>query len=114
MHQKVEDLSFSPCETYLITYRYLVHPNLDPDDAIIVWDIRSGAKLRNFPLKNPLEIKFQVQATIILEDSKQKKQVEKVIRGRVKAYAYDGDSSSGYFTIEEGSIIHDRVTDSIF
>ena len=110
MHQKVEDLSFSPCETYLITYRYLVHPNLDPDDAIIVWDIRSGAKLRNFSLKNPLDLKFQVQATITLEDSKQKKQIEKVIRGRVKAY--EGDSSSGYFTIEEGSIVHDRVEPS--
>lgn len=106
MHQKVEDLSFSPCENYLITYRYLLHPNLDPDEAIIVWDIRSGAKLRKMSLKNPLDLKFQVQAVIHYED-KQKKQIEKVVRGRVKAY--EGDSNSGYFTIEEGTTIHEKV-----
>lgn len=103
LHQKVEDLAFSPCERYLITYRYLVHPNLDPEKAIIIWDICSGAELRNFPLKNPLDLKFQVQATVLIEE-KQKKPSEKVIRGRIKAFEEDGDT--GVFSIEEGTVIH--------
>lgn len=106
MHQKVEDISFSPCENYIITYRFQYHSALNPAEAVIVWDIRTGARLRAFELKNPLDVKFQVQATVSVPD-KSGKLVEKTIRGRVKAY--DGDSSSGYFTIEEGNVIHERV-----
>ena len=110
MHQKVEDVSFSPCENYLITYRYLPHPTLNPAEAIVVWDVRTGAKLRQFELKNALDVKFQVQATVTInlgDDKDKKKSVEKVIRGRVKAFS--GDSSGGYFTIEEGNTIHENV-----
>jgi len=109
MHQKVEDISFSPCENYLVTYRYQVDPAMNPEEAIIVWDIRSGAKLRTFSLKNPLEEKFQVQATIIFEDKQKKdekkKIQEKVIRGRVKSY----NAKTETFSIEEGNVVHDGV-----
>eukprot|EP00428_Durinskia_dybowskii_P071191 CAMPEP_0170401292 /NCGR_PEP_ID=MMETSP0117_2-20130122/24947_1 /TAXON_ID=400756 /ORGANISM="Durinskia baltica, Strain CSIRO CS-38" /LENGTH=772 /DNA_ID=CAMNT_0010658085 /DNA_START=24 /DNA_END=2342 /DNA_ORIENTATION=- len=106
MHPKVEELSFSPCENYLITYRFTYHENLNPAEAIIVWDVRTNTKLRSFDLKNPLDVKFQVQATVSVDGPGGKK-VEKVIRGRVKAY--EGDSSGGSFTIEEGNTIHERV-----
>lgn len=106
MHQKVEELSFSPCEKYLVTYRYSYIPELDPAEAIVVWDIRSGRILRSFELKNPLDAKFQVQATVI-EEKTPNKRVERVIRGRVKSY--EGDAVSGYFTIEEGNTTHEKV-----
>ncbi len=112
MHQKVEDLSFSPCENYIVTYRFTFNPQLDPAQAICVWDIRTGVLLRSFELKNPLDPKFQVQATITVEEKsadkeKAPKKVDRVIRGRIRSY--EGDSSHGYFTIEEGNAVHERV-----
>jgi translation initiation factor 3 subunit B len=106
MHQKVEDLSFSPCENYIVTYRFTFNAQLDPAQAICVWDIRTGVLLRSFELKNPLDPKFQVQATVSIEEKGKK--VEKVIRGRIASY--EGDSNGGYFTIEEGNTIHERVS----
>lgn len=114
MHAKVEDLSWSPCENYLITYRFLFNPQLDPSQAICVWDIRTGALLRSFELKNPLEAKFQVQAVIEekpsdkdLAKDKNAKKTERVIRGRIRSY--EGDSDRGFFTIEEGNTVHENV-----
>jgi translation initiation factor 3 subunit B len=106
MHPKVEELSFSPCENYLITYRYSFHADLNPAEAIIVWDVRTNAKLRTFELKNPLDVKFQVQATVNVEGPGGKR-VDRVIRGRVKSY--EGDSSGGHFVIEEGNTVHENV-----
>ena len=106
MHPKVEELSFSPCERYLITYRYTFHPELNPSEAIIVWDLRKNTKLRSFDLKNPLDVKFLVQATVTV-DAPNGKKVERVVRGRVKAY--EGDQSGGMFTLEEGNTVHERV-----
>jgi translation initiation factor 3 subunit B len=107
MHPKVEELSFSPCENYLVTYRYTYHADLNPAEAIIVWDVRTNAKLRSFDLKNPLDLKFYVQATVSVDGPGGKK-VDKVIRGRVKAY--EGDNSGGTFTIEEGNTTHEKVS----
>jgi uncharacterized protein with WD repeat len=113
MHTKVEDLSFSPCENYLITYRYTYHPSLSPD-ALIVWDIRTGDKLRSFELKNPLDTKFHVQATITEtkttnEGKEDMKKIvrDRLVRGRVKDYK--PDSMGGVFTIEEGNTIHEDI-----
>jgi len=112
MHAKVEDVSFSPCENYLTTYRYTYHPSLSPE-AIIVWDIRTGEKLRAFELKNPLDIKFHVQATItetkvtMTADMEKKVVKDRTIRGRVKDYRED--TMGGMFTIEEGNTIHEEV-----
>lgn len=105
MHPKVEELSFSPCEKYMVTYRYSFQQNVDPAESIIVWDVRSQSKLRAFDLKNPLDVKFQVTATV--EQKVGSKTVERQARGRVKAY--DGDSSGGLFTIEEGNTVHKDV-----
>mmetsp|Transcript_20849 Transcript_20849/g.35345 ORF Transcript_20849/g.35345 Transcript_20849/m.35345 type:complete len:781 (+) Transcript_20849:34-2376(+) len=111
MHPKVEELSFSPCENYVITYRYAFHEGLNPADAIIVWDVRTNAKIRSFELKNPVDLKFQVQAIIPpsqdANPNSKAKRTDQVVRGRVKAY--EGDSSGGLFTIEEGNTIHEKV-----
>lgn len=114
MHPKVEELSFSPCEKYLITYRYTYNADLNPNEAIIVWDVRTNAKLRTFDLKNPLDVKFQVQATIAPPaDATGAKKVDRVIRGRVKSYDVD-HNGTGSFTIEEGNTIHEKVpTDKV-
>lgn len=52
-HPGVEGIAFSPDERFLLTYRL----NGDPSakDAIIVWNIREGTKLRNFGLKDPFD-----------------------------------------------------------
>jgi translation initiation factor 3 subunit B len=112
MHPHVEELSFSPCENYLITYRYSFHAGLNPAEAIIVWDVRTNAKLRTFDLKNPLDVKFQVQATITPAAETNAppgapRKADRVIRGRVKSY--EGDNSGGTFCIEEGNITHENV-----
>eukprot|EP01038_Epipyxis_sp_PR26KG_P010302 gene10302-13848_t len=105
-HAKVEELSFSPCETYLVSYRiHTFAPNLNPSESIIVWDIRSGSKLRSFEFKSPLDVKYYVQATI--SEEKNQKRIERVIRGKVTSY--EGDNTGGFFTIEEGSTTHERV-----
>lgn len=96
MHSKVEDLAFSPCENYLITYRYS-YP-----EGIIVWDIRSGEKLRSFDFKNPGDINYFVQFTVkeVKDDGKEGK--ERIVRGRVKAY----DEETDTYKIEEGNKEH--------
>lgn len=61
MHAGVEVVDFSPCEKYMVTYVLSVP---DSPEAIIVWDIRSGEKLRAFPLKSALEPNFQVTPSL--------------------------------------------------
>jgi translation initiation factor 3 subunit B len=117
IHSKVDDLSFSPCENYLVTYRYAYQAELNPAEAIIVWDIRTVKKLRCFELKNPLDLKFYVQATITIEEKikyadpadleNSYRLKQKVIQGRVKSY--EGDSLGGVFTIEEGNKLHEGI-----
>lgn len=58
LHHGVEVIDFSPCENYMVTY-VLTAPH-DAPDAIIIWDVRTGEKLRSFSLKNPLEPNFMV------------------------------------------------------
>lgn len=52
-HPGVEGISFSPDERFLITFR-LSGP-IDAKDALIVWNVRDGTKLRAFGLKDPME-----------------------------------------------------------
>ena len=104
-HAEVELMDFSPCESYVVTYRYAQNPNLDPKEAIIIFDVRTGAVLRKFALKNPLDTNFQVQ--VIVAEDKAGKKVDRVFRGRV--VNYEGDQNGGYFTILEGNVTHERV-----
>ena len=117
MHDGVEVVDFSPCETYMTTYRLGGDGNAE--DAIIVWDIRYGTKLKSFKLKSPLDIKFQVQTTVIEKKAPPKlslsataaapaaapKNVEKIVRGTVHAYNAD----KGTFSIAEGNTIHENI-----
>jgi translation initiation factor 3 subunit B len=59
MHSSVDMLDFSPCENYMVTY--VLNSPLDNPEAIIVWDVRSGEKLRAFSLKNALDVNFMVR-----------------------------------------------------
>ena len=106
LHSAVEVMDFSPCETYVVTYRYAQNANLNAAEAIIIWDVRTGAKLRTFALRNPLDKDFQVQAMVTTED-KTGKRTERVVRGRV--VNYEGDHSGGQFTILEGNVTHECV-----
>lgn len=106
LHTNAELLEFSPCENYLVTYTF-DHPQ-NPAKAMIVWSVRNGQELRGFELKNPLDAKFHVTATL-LEELKGKKgevtkKVERVARCRVVSY------EKGYFTLVEGSTTHEKIS----
>ena len=105
-HEGVEMIDFSPCERYFISYRYAQAANYDPAKAIIVWDVRTGAELRSFELKNPLDAKFQVQAVVYSEDAKR---IPRNMRGRVVSYNWNDDEGCGEFTIQEGNVTHERI-----
>jgi translation initiation factor 3 subunit B len=107
-HHGVEVLDFSPCERYLITYRYSQDVQYDPTKAIIVWDVRTGAELRSYELKNPLDPKYQVQATIWVGDDA--KRTQRLVRGRVVSYDWNDAKGVGEFTLEEGHTIHKEIT----
>jgi len=49
-HTGVKLIDFSPCENYVVTASPQFQDNDNPRDpqCIIVWDLRSGAKLRGF------------------------------------------------------------------
>jgi translation initiation factor 3 subunit B len=49
-HANARLIDFSPCEKYLVTFSPQFAENDDPKDpkCIIVWDVRTGAKLRGF------------------------------------------------------------------
>lgn len=107
MHPKVEEISFSPCENYIITYRHSDVPNLDPNEAIIVWDVRTGLKVRAFALRSPLDTKFFAQATVQVEDSKTFKKIDKLVRGKIKDYR------NNTFSIEEGNTVYEDINASL-
>merc|ERR1712000_347728 len=100
MHAGVELVDFSPCERFMVTYMFQDHSS---NEAIIVWDIRSGEKLRTFKLKNPLDKDFQVQAEIS-EEKPGGKRVERPMRGRI--VSLDG---RGICTIAEGNTNHSNI-----
>jgi translation initiation factor 3 subunit B len=97
MHPKVEEISFSPDENYLITYRTTEQHNLDPNEAIIVWDVRTGLKIRSFPLRSNLEAKFFAQGSLQIEDPKTYKKIDKTVRGKIKEF------KDNFYYIEEGN-----------
>ena len=101
IHSGVEEVDFSPCESYMITYVFSAY---DAKDAIKVWDIRSGELLRAFALKNPLDEQFQVQAEISEQKGKKDTKVERTIRGKIKSF--HNNKSGGSFTITEGNVDH--------
>jgi translation initiation factor 3 subunit B len=101
IHTAVEEVDFSPCESYMITYAF---SEFDAKDAIKVWDIRSGDLLRAFALKNPLDENFQVQAEISEQKGKKDVKVERTIRGKIKSF--HNNKSGGSFTISEGNVDH--------
>lgn len=49
-HQNVKLVEYSPSELYVVTFSPQYHENDDPKDpkCIIIWDVRTGAKLRGF------------------------------------------------------------------
>ena len=101
MHSGVEEVDFSPCESYMITYVFSAY---DAKDAIKVWDLRSGELLRAFALKNPLDEQFQVQAEISEQKGKKEAKVERLMRGKIKSF--QNNKSGGSFTITEGNVDH--------
>eukprot|EP00122_Pirum_gemmata_P012255 Pgem_evm1s11381 len=47
-HPGVQLLDFSPCEKYLCTWSNEIKDDRDNPRTIIIWDVRTGAKLRGF------------------------------------------------------------------
>lgn len=47
-HPGVKLLDFSPCERYMCTWSNEIQDNRDDPNTIIVWNIRTGAKIRGF------------------------------------------------------------------
>ena len=102
-HPQVEAMDFSPCENYLVTYRFDQNPVNNPLESLIIWDIKNSVKLRCFEFKNPLEPKFQVMTTI--SEEKAGKRTERIVRGRVVEYLPEYLC----FTIAEGNITHEKI-----
>jgi translation initiation factor 3 subunit B len=109
LHTGVDMVDFSPCEKYMVTY--VLNSSLDNPEAIIVWDVRNGEKLRTFSLKNALDVNFMVQAEIIEEKVNKKnpeeesKKIPRMIRGRIVSV----DEYLGVCVIAEGNITHSNV-----
>eukprot|EP00605_Chrysophyceae_sp_TOSAG23-4_P000594 GSChrysophyteH1.ASY1.ANO1.671.1 assembled CDS len=107
-HNGVQELTFSPCEKYLITYAFPDpnDPGLTTQETLIVWDILSQSKLRAFEWKNPLLPMFQVEAQTYLHTDKMIKEGKDpeliTIRGRVKSY----NSDTYCFTVDDGNKLH--------
>lgn len=127
IHSDVSMLDFSPCENYLVTYAY----GGPQKDAMQVWDIRNGNKIRCFDLKNPLEPKFQVEAKeyyqpqklidklkeegvapinyggqwLYVEEGKEPQLT--TFRGRVDSY----NAGNGTFNIIEGNKMHENISE---
>lgn len=108
----VEILDYSPCENYMVTYRFdNSSPNSNSAESIIIWDVRTGTKIRCFDLKNALDQNFQVQATITetkkaTSEDKEVKSIQRVIRGRIESY---DNSHGGCYNIMEGNVLHKRI-----
>jgi translation initiation factor 3 subunit B len=118
----VEMIDFSPCENFLVTAR--LDPTIpgDPNEAVAIWDIRTGAKVKTFAYKSPLDLKSMVQTTVVEKKAPPKpaastsgapaaaaaaapKSVEKVVRGIVTGF----DTARGTLTITEGNTVHENV-----
>lgn len=102
MHAGVDLLDFSPCENYMVTY--VLNAPMDAPEAIIVWDIRSGEKLRSFPLKSALEVGFMVQVEIS-EDKPGGKKADRLVRGRLVSIQQDNNTC----VIAEGNSNHINI-----
>lgn len=121
IHSGVEDMRFSPCENYMATYRLFDQAYGTPE-PIIIWDTRSGNKLKTFECKSSLDPKCHVQATVIEEKtSKKVEQVDPAVKGaaqkaperkkieverlvRARIISYDEQRHS--FKLLEGSTEH--------
>lgn len=101
MHAGVELLDFSPCENYMVTY--VLSAPIDAPEAIIVWNIRSGEKLRSFSLKSALDSGFMVQAEIS-EEKPGGKKADRTMRGRLVSIENDNTC-----TIAEGNTNHSNI-----
>lgn len=51
-HPGVKLIDFSPCEKYIVTYSQQAEQE-SKDQAIIIWDVITGQKMRAFPNLNP-------------------------------------------------------------
>lgn len=102
MHAGVEAVDFSPCEQYMVTYIFSLHEGQNEKEAIIVWNVRSGEKLRTFALKSPLDVDYQVQAEI--SEEKGGKKIDRPMRGRI--VSLDRDFTC---TIAEGNTNHTKI-----
>jgi translation initiation factor 3 subunit B len=95
-HDGVQELDFSPCEKYMITYAF---PNDNNDlamgngETMIVWDILNQSKLHSFKWKNPLLPYFQVSAKTYIQTEKMLKENKDaechMIKGRINNYDND-------------------------
>ena len=109
-HNAVQEITFSPCENYIVSYAF--PESNDPSfakEAIIVWDILSGTKIRAFEWKNPLLPNFQVEAKVYVHTQKMidegKEAQVNSVRGRINDYNADDYT----FDVKEGSKIHEGV-----
>lgn len=93
IHTNVNNMEFSPCENYLVSYS---SDAAVKDDNIIVWNVRTNTVLRTFAWKNPLDAKYQVECKIV--DEVKGKKVERTFRGRVASY----NQRNGTFSVFEG------------
>jgi len=124
-HPKVEELSFSPCENYLVTYRLYDQGSYNQNiETIVIWDIKKLQKLKVFETKSCLDTKCHVQAMITeqkvnkkpeidpkkkSEEKVDKKPQERLMRGRVESY----DSSQHAYVIMEGTTKHIVKVDKV-
>ncbi len=109
MHPNVEEISFSPCERFLVTYRLNDLPGSNSQENIIIWDVRTGEKIKTFSKKSPYEAKFPVIATVTEE--KNGKKVERTFRGRV--LDQQENNYGLVYIIEEGSTKHEVPAKSV-
>mmetsp|Transcript_12532 Transcript_12532/g.11367 ORF Transcript_12532/g.11367 Transcript_12532/m.11367 type:complete len:761 (+) Transcript_12532:28-2310(+) len=117
-HNNVEDSEFSPCENYLVTYKFTDNSYDQNSKPIILWNVLTGEEMRSFKLKNPLEPKYLVKATIKelkitkskdpnSKDKEVKTEVDRIIRGRVISY------SNKTFVIEENNEKYEVKEDKV-
>lgn len=109
-HSDVELADFSPCESYLITYKFNPVRRAPTDEFIICWNIRSGAKIRPFDIKNPYDMKFHAQAMVTDRnlkggDKKGTDKGERLIRGKITEY----NEETNEFTITEGTTVYHGI-----
>lgn len=108
----VEIADFSPCENYLVTYRYDEKEIGTNAKSIVIWDVLGQREIRHFGLKNDRDVKFQVEATVYEEKTTkkagaiEKKYEEKVIRGRVEEIRPGGHSSPPIYLIKDSNAPH--------